>query len=113
MSVGIWNDEHIAERSDECRHLQDTALRADVNSYFDSVEVGPHRIGVRYLLQGGVRKAGDRVRSRPAVRRCLAACGRSARPIHVRRMTLASSISSFSEVVSAFGSIDGRQQVDD
>jgi len=35
--LGSCKDEHIAERSSECRHLQDMALHADVNRYFDSV----------------------------------------------------------------------------
>src|SRR5215475_11335936 len=35
--VGSSTDEHIAERSCECRHLQGMALRADVNRYFDLV----------------------------------------------------------------------------
>src|SRR5215475_13169676 len=32
--VGSWNDEDMADRSFECRHLQDMALRVDVNRYF-------------------------------------------------------------------------------
>ena len=43
--LGSWNGEDIADRSFECRHLQDTALHANVNRYFDSVEAGPHRAG--------------------------------------------------------------------